>query len=117
MFDFIRTHQRLMQLILLVLILPSFVLIGVSGYTTYVSGDHDLVKVGDSSITLQEFDQARRRQLEQAQGMAQGDFDPSALENPIVRSALLESLIDRRVQIDVATEQRFSVSDNALREA
>ncbi|MFA5489760.1 MAG: SurA N-terminal domain-containing protein [Candidimonas sp.] len=117
MFDFIRTHQRLMQLILLVLILPSFVLIGVSGYSTYVSGDHDLVKVGDSNITLQEFDQARRRQLEQAQGMAQGDFDPSALENPFVRSALLESLIDRRVQIDVATEQRFSVSDNALREA
>lgn len=117
MFDFIRTHQRLMQLILLVLILPSFVLIGVSGYTTYVSGDYDLVKVGDSSITLQEFDQARRRQLEQAQGMAQGDFDPSALENPVVRSALLESLIDRRVVIDVATEQRFSVSDQALRDA
>jgi peptidyl-prolyl cis-trans isomerase D len=117
MFDFIRTHQRLMQFVLLVLILPSFVLIGVSGYTNYVSGDHDLVKVGDSSITLLEFDQARRRQLEQAQMQAQGDFDPSVLENPIVRSALLESLVDRRVQIDVASDQRFSVSDQALRES
>ena len=47
-----------MQLVLLVLILPSFVLIGVSGYTNYVSGDQELVKVAGSAITQQEFDQA-----------------------------------------------------------
>ncbi|TAM06098.1 MAG: peptidylprolyl isomerase, partial [Pusillimonas sp.] len=67
MFDFIRNHQRLMQLILLVLILPSFALIGVSGYSTYVSGDKDLVKVGKSNITLKEFDDARSNQLRQLQ--------------------------------------------------
>lgn len=116
MFDFIRTHQRLMQLILLLLILPSFVLIGVSGYTNYVSGDHDLVKVGKSAITQQEFDQARRNQLEQAQRSSQGGFDPAMLDNPAVRSALLESLIDRRVLIDVASKERFSVSDAVLRQ-
>jgi peptidyl-prolyl cis-trans isomerase D len=32
MFEFIRTHQRLMQFLLLLLILPSFVLVGVSSY-------------------------------------------------------------------------------------
>lgn len=116
MFDFIRTHQRLMQLVLLLLILPSFVLIGVSGYTNYVSGDHDLVKVGSSAITQQEFDQARRNQLEQAQRSTQGGFDPAVLDNPAVRSALLESLIDRRVLVDVATKERFSVSDAVLRQ-
>src|SRR5690606_13500734 len=116
MFDFIRTHQRLMQLVLLLLILPSFVLIGVSGYTNYVSGDHDLVKVGKSAITQQEFDQARRNQLEQAQRSSQGGFDPAMLDNPAVRSALLESLIDRRVLIDVASKERFSVSDAVLRQ-
>ena len=117
MFDFIRTHQRLMQLVLLVLILPSFVLIGVSGYTNYVSGDQELVKVGKSSITQQEFDLARRNQLEQLQQNSQGGFDPSVLDNPAARSALLESLIDRRVLATTATKERFNVSDTALRQA
>ncbi|RTZ47888.1 peptidylprolyl isomerase [Candidimonas sp. SYP-B2681] len=117
MFDFIRTHQRLMQLVLLVLILPSFVLIGVSGYSNYVSGDEPLVKVGDSTITSQEFDQARRNQLEQIQQNAQGGFDPAVLDNPAARSVLLESLIDRRVVATTATKERFSVSDTALRQA
>ncbi|UYO95304.1 SurA N-terminal domain-containing protein [Pollutimonas sp. M17] len=116
MFDFIRTHQRLMQLVLLVLILPSFVLIGVSGYTNYVSGDHDLVKVGSASITQQNFDQARRNQLQQLQQNSQGGFDPAVLDNPAARRALLESLIDRQVLVSSATKERFSVSDAVLRQ-
>ncbi|MBP6018013.1 MAG: SurA N-terminal domain-containing protein [Burkholderiaceae bacterium] len=116
MFDFIRTHQRFMQFVLLVLILPSFALIGVSGYTNYVSGDQDLVKVADTAITTQDFDQARRYQLQEMQNNSQGGFDPAVLDNPPVRAALLESLIDRRVIITTATKERFSVSDTALRQ-
>src|SRR5690606_36989355 len=116
MFDFIRTHQRLMQFLLLVLILPSFALIGVSGYSNYVSGDHEIVKIGDSAITQLEFDQARRNQLQQMQQNSQGGFDPAILDNPQARTALLDSLIDRRVIIDTATRQRFSVSDTVLRQ-
>lgn len=115
MFDFIRTHQRLMQLVLLVLILPSFVLIGVSGYTNYVSGDKDLVKVGDSAVTLQEFELARRNQLEQMQRSSMGRFDPEVLNNRVAREMLLESLVDRRILVDTATRERFSVSDAVLR--
>lgn len=115
MFDFIRTHQRLMQFVLLVLILPSFVLIGVSGYTNYVSGDKDLVKVGDSAVTLQEFELARRNQLEQLQRSSMGRFDPEVLNNRPAREMLLESLVDRRVLVQTATEERFSVSDAVLR--
>src|SRR5690606_15474145 len=117
MFDFIRTHQRLMQLVLLILILPSFALIGVSGYTNYVSGDHDLVAVGDSAITQQEFDEARRNQLQRMQASSGGAFDPAVLDTPQARSALLESLIERRLIIDEASKKRFSVSDAMLREA
>lgn len=117
MFDFIRTHQRLMQLILLVLIVPSFALIGMSGYSTYVSGDHEIARVGESSVTQEEFDQARRNQLQQMQESSQGRFDPSMLDNPDARRALLDQLIDRRTQIVVASNDRFSVSDGALRRA
>src|SRR5690606_4096908 len=117
MFEFIRTHQRLMQLVLLILILPSFALIGVSGYTNYVSGDHDLVQVGDSAITQQEFDEARRSQLQRLQADAGGAFDPAVLDTAEARTALLESLVERRLIIDMATKERFSVSDAMLREA
>ncbi|WP_397473153.1 SurA N-terminal domain-containing protein [Pusillimonas sp.] len=117
MFEFIRTHQRLMQLILLVLIFPSFALIGVSGYNTYVSGDHDLVEIGDTAITQQEFDEARRNQLQRLQANAGGAFDPAVLDTAEARSALLESLIERRLIINEATQERFSVSDAMLREA
>lgn len=106
-----------MMFILLVLVLPSFVLIGVSGYTNYVSGDKDLVKVGDSAVTLQEFEMARRNQLEQLQRSTMGRFDPEVLNNRPARELLLESLVDRRVMVDIATQERFSVSDAALRNA
>ncbi len=116
MFDFIRTHQRLMQLVLLVLIVPSFALIGVGSYSTYVSGDADLVKVGDTAVTQQEFDQARRNQLQQMQQMSRGGFDPAVLDTEAARKQLLESLVDHRVVLNTAVKERFSVSDTVLRE-
>src|SRR5690606_28106589 len=87
MFDFIRTHQRLMQLILLILVVPSFALIGVSGYSTYVSGDRAIAEVGQASVTQEEFDEARRNQLQQMQSSSQGRFDPALLDNPLARRA------------------------------
>lgn len=115
MFDFIRTHQRLMQLILLVLILPSFALIGVSGYTSYVSGDHDLVEVGKSGISQKEFDQARRDQLQRIQANMGAAFDPAVVDTPETRQALLDSMVERRVLIDQLERHHFTVSDAALR--
>jgi len=117
MFDFIRTHQRLMQLVLLLLILPSFVLIGVSGYTTYTSNDDALVTLNDASITTQAFDQARRTQLDQFQRQFGDAFDPALLDTEAARRALLESLIDQSVVFNVARQQRFRVSDAMLRQA
>lgn len=117
MFNFIRRHQRLMQLVLLVLILPSFVLIGVSGYTNYNSSDEDLVKVGDQTVTTQELDMALRNQLNNMQRSMGEAFDPALLNNPQAKQQLLNSLVDRRILIEVATNERFNVSDTALRHA
>jgi len=116
MFDFIRTHQRLMQLVLLLLILPSFVLIGVSGYTTYTSTDDELVSLNDATITAQMFDQARRTQLDQFQRQYGDAFDPALLDTEFVRRSILESLIDRQVIANVANRQHFNVSDIMLRQ-
>lgn len=116
MFDFIRTHQRLMQLILLILVVPSFVFLGISGYSV-VTADPAVADIGKLSVTKQEFTQAQRNQLQQMQESSQGRFDPALLDNPQARQALMDQLIDRKVQVAVATKDHFSVSDNTLRRA
>ena len=65
MFDFIRNHQRWMQVILLILIVPSFVFFGVQGYSSFMSSEPELATVDGNGITLGEFNYARRAQLEQ----------------------------------------------------
>ena len=117
MFDFIRTHQRLMLLVLVILIFPSFALVGISGYTNYVSANKELVSIGDSAVTQEDFDNAQRGQLQQLQARMGSSFDPAVLNNPQARENLLESLVDRAVIIQAATKDHFSVSDSVLRRA
>ena len=38
MFDFVRTHKRLFLFLILVLILPSFVVFGIQGYSGMTEG-------------------------------------------------------------------------------
>jgi peptidyl-prolyl cis-trans isomerase D len=116
MFDFIRTHQRLMQLLLLILVVPSFVFLGISGYS-FVTADPAIAEIGRASVSKNEFTQAQRNQLQQMQVSSQGRFDPALLDNPEARKALLDQLIDRKVQIAVAQREHFSVSDATLRRA
>jgi len=115
MFDFIRTHRRWMQFILLILILPSFVFVGVQGYASFIDKEPEVAVVGGESISRQEFDWALRNQLEQYRAMLGGQFDASALDTAELRTALLNRLIDQRVIVRAATDGRLMVSDEALR--
>ncbi len=115
MFDFIRHHQRLMQLVLLLLILPSFVFFGVQGYTSLMSSEPEIASVDGQAITLGEFDRARRAQLEQYRNALGAQFDAAAFDTPVLREQLLNSLIDQRTIAIAATQGRYSVSDEMLR--
>jgi len=115
MFDFIRSHQRWMQLILLLLIVPSFVFFGVQGYTSFVASEPELVSVGDQPITLGEFNQARTAQLEQYRNALGSQFDPAAFDTPEFREQLLNRMIDERTVALAAAKGRYSVSDETLR--
>ncbi len=115
MFDFIRHHQRLMQLVLLLLILPSFVFFGVQGYTSLMSSEPELASVDGQPITLGEFNRARRAQLEQYRTQLGAQFDVAAFDTPELRDQLLNSLIDQRTIAIAATQGRYSVSDEMLR--
>ena len=117
MFDFIRNHQRWMQLILLLLILPSFAFFGVQSYTRLMSSEPELASVDGQSITLGEFNRARRTQLEQYRSMLGGQFDAAAVDTPEFREQILNTLIDQRVVAAAAAQGRYTVSDETLRRA
>ena len=62
MFEFIRTHRRLMQFLLMLVIVPSFALVGISGYQSFGDGANTIAKVGDQVITQQQYEEAQRQQ-------------------------------------------------------
>ena len=115
MFDLIRNHQRWMQLILLLLIVPSFVFFGVQGYSGFMASEPELVSVGEQPITLGEFNQARTAQLEQYRNALGAQFDPAAFDTPEFREQLLNRMIDERTVALAAAKGRYSVSDETLR--
>ncbi|SAI54364.1 peptidyl-prolyl cis-trans isomerase D [Bordetella ansorpii] len=115
MFEFIRTHRRWMQFILLLLIVPSFLLVGVQSYDSFVNREPELADVGKQEVSRAEFDAAHRNQLEQMRQRMGSRFDPALVDTPAMRRELLDQLIDQRLLAQVAADNRFSVSDGTLR--
>ena len=104
-----------MQFILLILIVPSFFLVGIQGYESFIRREPELATVAGQPITRSEFDMAHRNQLEQFRQRLGSQFDPALVDTPAMREQLLNQLIDQRLLAQVAIDNRFSVSDGTLR--
>ncbi|MFY0479653.1 SurA N-terminal domain-containing protein [Achromobacter marplatensis] len=115
MFEFIRSHRRWMQFILLILIVPSFFLVGIQGYDSFMRQEPELATVDGQPISRAEFDQAHRNQLEQFRQRMGAQFDPAVVDTPAMRESLLNQLINQRLLANVAVDNRFTVSDETLR--
>ena len=92
MYDFINKHKRLLQIILAVLIVPPFALFGVDYYFRGSDSSDQVARVAGTRITQQEFGQALRQREEQLRQMLGGKADPSMLDNPQIRRAVLNQL-------------------------
>jgi peptidyl-prolyl cis-trans isomerase D len=114
MFDSVRKHQRILQLVLVIVIFPAFALWGVQGYDTFFNAGKSVAKVGGSEITRQEYDTARQRQLEQLRQTLGGQVDPALVDGQGMRAEILEGLITRRALWTQAVEQGVRVSDQTL---
>lgn len=116
MFEFIRTHQRLMQFFLLLLILPSFVLVGVSQYEKRGSND-GVASVDGRTITQQEWEAAQRRQIDQARAMMGPRFDQKLFETPEAKQEVLDGLVaERAISAEVA-RSHLAVGNASLAKA
>lgn len=116
MFEMIRNHRRWMQFILLLLILPSFVFVGVQGYSSFMESDKPLAKVDGEPISQQEYDASVRARLDEMRSMMGPQFDPQVFDTPVMRKAVLDELINTRLIAMVASKAHFSASDERLRE-
>src|SRR3569623_950168 len=116
MFEFIRTHQRLMQFVLLLLIFPSFAFFGLEGYTRFRDGDHAVAKVAGQSITQQELDASQRQQMDRLRQMFGDRFDPKMFDTPEARQGILDNLIAQKALAAEASRDRLTVSDQSLQQ-
>lgn len=114
MFEFVRTHTKLLQLLLLVLILPSFVVFGIQGYTSFNEGAQGTVaKVDGQSISQAEWDNAHRLRTEQLR-QQMPDLDAKLLDSPAARTEVLEGLVRERVMLSAAQRAHLSVSPERI---
>jgi peptidyl-prolyl cis-trans isomerase D len=116
MFEFIRTHRRLMLGVLLVVVVPAFAFFGLEGYTGFMSRDKPLAEVNGEGITQAEFDMVRRNRFDEIRLMMGSEFDAEAIDTPAFRARLLNEIIDQRVVVQAALRARFGVSDEQLRD-
>jgi peptidyl-prolyl cis-trans isomerase D len=114
MFEFIRTHKRLMQIFLMLLIVPSFVLVGVSSYQSKGSDANTVADVGGQKITQQEWEAAQRQQMDRYRQMFGAQFDQKMFETPEAKQAILDNLIAEKALNAEITRSHMTVSDATL---
>lgn len=117
MLEFIRTHRRLMQFMLLLIIVPSFGLVGLQSYTGMSDSAGALARVNGQSVSQAEFDAALRQQAERMRQMYGDQFDARLLDQPEARRGILDNLVAQKALAAEAAHQRISVSDATLQQA
>ncbi|CAG2146443.1 Peptidyl-prolyl cis-trans isomerase D [Cupriavidus campinensis] len=111
MLDFVRNNRRLMLLLLLVLVFPSFVFFGVESYSRFMDTSHDVAKVDGRAITVQEVDNVVRDQSERMRQMLGNQYDPRMFEGAAARQSVVNQLILQRVVSDATAKKNLTVSD------
>lgn len=114
MFDFVRKHTKILQGLLTLMILPSFVFFGVQGYSSFMDGSNaDVAKVDGQKISRAEFDAAHRNQIERMRAQIPTQ-DPKEFDTSEARQATLDSLIRERVLRATQLKQHLTVTDEKL---
>lgn len=113
MFDFVRKHTKVMQLLLFVLIVPSFALFGLEGYNRFQERGEAVARVDGRDITQQEWDEAHRREVEQLREQMP-NIDAKLLDSPAARYGTLERLVRERVLAAAVEKSHLLVGDQRV---
>ncbi|WP_310179506.1 SurA N-terminal domain-containing protein [Duganella sp. 3397] len=117
MFEFIRNHQRLMQILLAIIIVPSFALVGLESYKGFGDDATTIAKVGGQPLTQQEFDNALRNQLDSYRQRMGAQFDQKMFDTPEFKQNILDQLIAERAIGAEVVRSNLTISDPQLQRA
>ena len=113
MFDFIRRHTKLTMGMLFLLIVPSFVLFGLDGYSQSKDKSPTVAKVDGQAILQTEWDKAHLREVDRVKA-SMPSVDLKLFDSPEARYATLERLVRERVLAAAAAKSKLGISDLKL---
>jgi len=112
MFESIRKHSKIVMFLLFLLIIPSFILVGID--SNYFSGGSPVVaRVDGKNITQADWDNAHRMESDRIRAQSPG-IDAKLLDSPQARYATLERLVRDRVLQVAAQDMHMLTSDARL---
>lgn len=113
MFDFVRKHTKIMQFLLFLLIVPSFILFGIDGYTRFREKGEAVATIGGIEISQSEWDSAHKNEVDRLRSSRPG-IDIKVFDTPEAKYRSLERLVRDRVLAVAADKFRLGVSDTQL---
>ena len=113
MFDFIRKHTQWTMGLLFLLIVPSFILVGMNRGNSSNSKGGVVARVDGVEITQPEWDRAHQNEVDRLRA-SQPTLDVKLLDSPEARYATLERLVRERVVAVAAEKFKISTSDQRL---
>ncbi|MEY4295925.1 MAG: hypothetical protein RLY82_1613 [Pseudomonadota bacterium] len=113
MFDFIRNHNKVIQILLFIFVLPGFFLFGLEGFNAMGEKSETVAVVDGRKIGKIEWEAAIKDDVERIRQNAP-NMDPKLFDSPEFKYAVLERLVQKRVLATAATKLHLDVSDQKL---
>jgi peptidyl-prolyl cis-trans isomerase D len=113
MFDFIRTHNKAIQILMFVFVLPGFFLFGLEGFNAMGEKSATVAVVDGKNIGQIEWDAAIKDDVERIRQNAP-NMDPKLFDSSEFKYAALERLVQKRVLATAAQKLHLNVSDQRL---
>ena len=112
MFDFIRKHTKWTMALLFLLIVPSFILVGMNSNPSAEKGKV-VARVDGTEITQPEWDREHLKEVDRLRA-SMPTVDPKLLDSADARYATLERMVRERVIAVAADKLKLSTSDQHL---
>jgi peptidyl-prolyl cis-trans isomerase D len=106
--------KRVVRWLFVAFLVVVFGLFGVETYLQRPAGGDSIASVGRYSIGQQEFDNAIRQQTEVYRQQFKGQFDASLMDNPEVRRAVLDRLVNEKLIVIGAERAGIRMGDKEL---
>jgi len=113
MFDFVRKHTKIMQFLLFLLIVPSFVLFGLQGYNRMHERGDTVAKVDGHEITQQDWDNAHKTAVDRLREQMP-NLDAKMFDTPEAKYGTLERLVREQVLVAAVEHSMLVVPDQRL---